>query len=267
MAPEIIGFCNQKGGTGKTTTALNVAAFLALSGKKTLLVDMDPQGNATTGIGCEYKNNSKSVYEVLTNALRAEDVLLQTQIKNLFLIPSSLNLTGAEIELISEADREFKLRKTIEDIAASFEYVIIDAPPSLGILTVNILAAARWIIIPMQCEYFALEGLSNIVSVIKLIRSRINNNLDLMGILFTMADFRTRLTLQVITEVKRVFPDKVFNTVIPRNIKLAEAPSFGKPIYLYDAVCSGARAYFNLTEEILNEKIQGVYHGEEKCAR
>lgn len=267
MVTDIIGFCNQKGGTGKTTTALNIATFIALSGKKTLLVDMDPQGNATTGLGCDYKGSVRSIYEVLMGGLSPQEALQNTQIKNLVLIASSLNLTGAEIELISEADREFKLRKALEKIDESFEYIIIDAPPSLGILTVNILAAATSIIIPMQCEYFALEGLSNIVSIIKLIRSRINSSLDLKGILFTMADFRTRLTLQVITEVKRVFPDKVFNTVIPRNVKLAEAPSFGKPIYMYDSGCSGARAYFNLTEEIIKEKIQGVYHGEEKCAR
>lgn len=264
---RIIGFCNQKGGTGKTTSAINIATFMALAGKKTLLIDMDPQGNATTGLGADYKKNTTSIYEAISGKITLKESIKETAIKNLSVIPSSLNLTGAEIELINLADREYWLRNLIKNADESFDYILIDAPPSLGILTINILVAIDRVIIPIQCEYFALEGLSNIVNIIELIRNRLNNKIEICGILFTMADFRTRLTLQVISEVKRAFHDKTFNTIIPRNIRLAEAPSFGKPIYYYDAFCSGARAYYRLTEEILGEEIKGVYDGKEEGAR
>lgn len=260
---DIIGFCNQKGGTGKTTTAINLAAFLAHVGKKVLVIDIDPQANATSGLGVEYRNIDKNVYSALVENSNIEACIVQTAFKNLSVVPSSINLTGAEIELISDNNREYRLKKIIDPIRTKFDFIIIDAPPSLGILTVNVLVAAQSVIIPIQCEYFALEGLSSIVNIIELIRNRLNSDIFIRGILFTMADFRTRLTMQVISEVKRVFPDKIFNTVIPRNIKLAEAPSFGKPIFSYDPECSGAKAYFNLAEEILQKKIEGVFdHGE-----
>lgn len=258
---QIIGFCNQKGGTGKTTSAVNIASFLALAGYKTLLIDMDPQGNASTGSGINYKDASKTVYEAILGENNPAECIYSTAIQGLSVMPASLNLTGAEIELINTPEREFRLREVINKIKNLYDYIVVDAPPSLGLLTVNVLTAAQQIIIPMQCEYYALEGLSSIVNIIELIRKRLNEQVMIKGILFTMADFRTRLTMQVIAEVRRVFPSVLFNTVIPRNIKLAEAPSFGKPIYQYDQFCSGARAYFNLTEEILGIKIKGVYDG------
>lgn len=258
---HILGFCNQKGGTGKTTSAVNIAAFLALAGHKTLLIDMDPQGNATTGVGLNHREINRTIYEALLGEASIFDCIKATSIVNLLILPSSINLTGAEVELINSNNREFRLKELITKLSPDIEYIIIDAPPSLGLLTVNVLTAASEVIIPMQCEYYALEGLSSIVSIIELVRNRLNSIVQIKGILFTMADFRTRLTMQVITEVRRVFPSSIFNTVIPRNIKLAEAPSFGKPIYHYDQACSGARAYFNLTEEILGAKIKGVYDG------
>lgn len=251
---RIIGVCNQKGGTGKTTTAINVSSFLSIANKKTLLIDMDPQGNATSGIGfdCQEEN---SIYEVLMENANIEESIYPTQWPNLSIIPSSISLTGGEIELVGIEDRELILRKELNKIRKDFSYIIIDAPPSLGLLTVNVLAASQGLIIPIQCEYYALEGVSKLSQTIELIIARLNPSLEIEGVLLTMADFRTRLTLQVVDEVRRFFKEKTFNTIIPRNIKLAEAPSFGKPIYFYDRMCVGAKAYLNLVEEILREPI------------
>jgi len=255
---KIIGICNQKGGTGKTTTAINISSYLSLAGKKTLLLDLDPQGNATSGIGFENKDK-KSIYEVLTEEFDIKEVIHQSRWQNLYIIPSNISLTGGEIELVNIENREVQLKEKLNRIKEEFSYIIIDSPPSLGLLTVNVLSSSDSIIIPIQCEYYALEGVSHLLHTIDLIKERLNPNLEIEGFLLTMADFRTKLTLQVIEEVRKFFNDKVFNTIIPRNIKLAEAPSFGKPIHFYDPFCVGARAYLNLTEEILKQKIKIDY--------
>ena len=253
---KVIGVCNQKGGTGKTTTAINLSSFLGLAGKKTLLVDMDPQGNASSGVGKEVKEEDPTAYELLIRQPLAHEVVFPTAYTNLFIVPSAISLTGAEIELVNVDGREVKLKAALDRLRESYDYIILDAPPSLGLLTINVLCAADSILIPIQCEYYALEGLSKLLNTIDLIKERINPSISIEGILLTMADFRTRLTLQVIDEVKKYFSDKTFTTIIPRNIKLAEAPSFGKPIYFYDAACVGTKAYFNLAKEILGQDIE-----------
>lgn len=254
---KIIGVCNQKGGTGKTTTAINLSSYLGLADKKTLLIDVDPQGNATSGMGINTNlGPPRSVYDVLIEATSPLESIVESSWPNLFVIPSNISLTGAEIELVNMPNRENRLKKVLETIKEEFSYIIIDAPPSLGLLTVNVLAAADTVIVPIQCEYYALEGMSKLLNTVELIKERLNPSLNIEGILLTMADFRTRLTLQVIEEVKSFFKEKTFNTIIPRNIKLAEAPSFGKPIHFYDPICVGAKAYLNLAEELLREKIE-----------
>jgi chromosome partitioning protein len=251
---KIIGICNQKGGTGKTTTAINISAFLALAGEKTLLVDMDPQGNASSGVGIDTEGKF-SIYEALIEQISPHQIILPTRWENFFIIPSTISLTGAEIELVNLDKRERRLSQFLERIRGEFTYIIIDAPPSLGLLTVNTLAASDSLIIPIQCEYYALEGVSNLLNTIELVKERLNPKLEIEGILLTMADFRTRLSLQVIEEVKRFFKEKTFTTTIPRNVKLAEAPSFGRPILFYDLHCVGTKAYLNLTQEILKRDI------------
>jgi len=247
---KIIGICNKKGGTGKTTTAVNVSACLGLAGQKTLLIDMDPQCNATSGIGLAH-HDKKSIYDVLMERCDIRDCIYSTSWPNLSHIPSDISLTGGEVELVNLPDRELRLKKAVEQIKEDFSYIIIDAPPSLGVLTVNVLAASDSLIIPIQCEYYALEGVSKLVNTVELIRERLNPSLEIEGILLTMADFRTRLTLQVIEEVRRFFQEKAFNIIIPRNVRLAEAPSFAKPISFYDETCVGATAYLKLSEEVL----------------
>jgi chromosome partitioning protein len=251
---KIIGIGNQKGGTGKTTSAINISSYLALAGKKTLLVDVDPQGNASSGTGLEIENKN-SIYEVILGQKSASESIYSTTWPNLWVLPSSISLTGAEIELVNLDNRELRLKQALEILRSDFDYIIIDAPPSLGLLTLNVMAAANSLIIPVQCEYYALEGISKIVQTIDLVKERLSSSLEIEGVLLTMADFRTRLTLQVIDEVRKFFGPKAFNTIIPRNVKLAEAPSFGKPIHFYDSQSSGAKAYLNLTEELLKEKI------------
>jgi chromosome partitioning protein len=251
---KIIGFCNQKGGTGKTTTAINVASYLGLANQKTLLVDMDPQGNSTSGLGVSL-SDKKSVYDLIAGNTRTEEAIYSTSWPNLYILPSHISLTGGEIELVNLENREMRLREELNRIKDNFSYIIIDGPPSLGLLTVNVLAAADSIIVPIQCEYYALEGVSKLLHTMELIRERMSPYLELQGVLLTMADFRTRLTLQVIEEVRKFFKEKAFNTIIPRNTRLAEAPSFGKPIHFYDSTCVGARAYLNFTEELLQQKI------------
>ena len=251
---KIIGICNQKGGTGKTTTAINISSYLGLGNQKTLLIDMDSQSNATSGVGFSSEGKN-SVYDVLMGKVRLRESIYPTAWPQLYILPSHISLTGGEIELVNVNGREMRLKEELEQIQGEFTYIIIDAPPSLGLLTVNVLAASDVLIIPIQCEYYALEGVSKLLHTIELAKERINPHLDIQGVLLTMADFRTRLTLQVVDEVRRFFKEKTFNAIIPRNIRLAEAPSFGKPIHFYDAACVGAKAYLNLAEEILKKRI------------
>ncbi|MBU0694817.1 MAG: AAA family ATPase [Candidatus Omnitrophica bacterium] len=260
---DVIGICNQKGGIGKTTTAINVSSYLGLSNRKTLLVDMDPQGNATSGVGFN-SEGKHSTYEVIMGNVSIKDSVYPTSWPQLYILPSHIALTGGEIELVDIKNRELRLKEEIDKIKEEFAYIIVDAPPSLGLFTVNVLTASDKLIIPIQSEYYALEGVSNLLHTIELIKERLNPFLDIEGVLLTMVDFRTRLALQVIEEVRRFFKEKTFNTIIPRNVKLAEAPSFGKPIHFYEPACIGAKAYLNLTQEILKEKIEidNIYNQE-----
>lgn len=252
---KIISICNQKGGVGKTTTAVSVSSALALDGKKTLLIDLDPQANATSGIGIDKHKIEFSIYNCFTSQAQINQVLTQTQMNNLFIVPSNANLSGAEIELVSEIGREWKLKKSLSDLDSSFEFVIIDCPPSLGLLTLNALAASASVIVPIQCEYYALEGLSQLIKTITLIKENLNQSLQIEGILMTMADFRTNLTQEVINEVRKHFGEKVYQAVIPRNIKISESPGFGKPIFLYDNQSEGAKKYLEITRELLSKNI------------
>jgi chromosome partitioning protein len=248
---KIITICNQKGGVGKTTSAINIAVFLAVAGKKVMLVDLDPQANATSGIGANKHDIKKSTYHVLLEEIDIRDVLQPTAIPNLVLAPSNLDLTGAEVELVGSLGREYRLKRALEKIKIEFDFIIVDSPPSLGLLTINGLCAADSVIVPVQCEYYALEGLTQLNNTIRLVKDNINQNLTIEGVLLTMADYRTNLTREVIQEARNHFKDKVYQTVIPRNIRLTEAPSFGKPIYLYDKDSLGAQKYEELCREIL----------------
>lgn len=251
---KVIALCNQKGGVGKTTTAINLAAFLALSGKKTLLIDIDPQGNATSGLGIDKHSITKSTYDILIDDADPRSVLMSTQVNNLSLFPSNLNLTGAEVELVGVMGREHKLKKSLAGLLPEFDFILIDCPPSLGLLTINALSAANSVLIPIQCEYYALEGLSQLVNTINLVKENINPALEIEGVLLTMADYRTNLTNEVIGEVKKFFDNKVYSTVIPRNIRLAEAPGFGKPIVVYDKNSIAAKKYEDFSNELLGVK-------------
>ncbi|MFC1479995.1 ParA family protein [Candidatus Omnitrophota bacterium] len=246
-----IAFCNQKGGVAKTTSAINIAAYLALKGQKTLLVDLDPQANATSGVGINKGEIERSIYNVLHEHIGLEQAILPTAIELLSMVPSDINLTGAEVELVNVMGREYRLKKALQEMQADFDYVIFDCPPSLGLLTINGLTAADTTIIPIQCEYYALEGLSQLVKTINLIRENLNGRLEIEGVLMTLADYRTNLTKEVIQEVKQYFGDKVYKTIIPRTVKLTEAPGFGKPIALYDQNSTGAKKYEEVTHEIL----------------
>ncbi|MFA5150753.1 MAG: AAA family ATPase, partial [Candidatus Omnitrophota bacterium] len=235
----------------KTTSAINIAVFLAVAGKKVMLVDLDPQANATSGSGINNHNVVQSTYHVLLEELDIQDILQATAVNNLLIAPSNLDLTGAEVELVGSLGREYRLKRALEKIKNEFDFIIIDSPPSLGLLTINGLCAADSVLIPVQCEYYALEGLTQLHNTIRLVKENINPHLAIEGVLLTMADFRTNLTKEVIQEVRNHFKDKVYNTVIPRNIRLTEAPSFGKPIFLYDKVSLGAQKYQELCREIL----------------
>ncbi len=245
----ILSVSNQKGGVGKTTSAINISAGLALKGKKVLLLDLDPQGNATSGLNVEKDN--MGIYDVMINGENIENVIMETQVKNLFLIPSNIDLSGATVEMVSLKSRESLLKNALLKIKNSYDYIIIDCPPSLDLLTVNAFTASDKIIVPIQCEYFALEGLGQLVNTIMLIKKRLNPNLDIDGVVCTMFDSRTNLSQQVVDEVKKYFSKKVYKTHIPRNVRLAEAPSFGEPIQVFDAYCPGALAYKALCEEII----------------
>jgi len=248
MAKTVV-FANQKGGVGKTTTAVNLGAYLAEAGKRVLLVDFDPQSNTTSSVGA--KKNLPGIYEVMTGKTECLSAIQSCTVAGLSIIPSNINLTGATVELVDEDNREFFLKKTIEKIKDRFDYVFIDSPPSLGILTLNGLVAADFVIIPLQCEYFALEGLSLLLKTINQVQKNLNPQLKIGGILFTMYDIRTRLAHEIVQEVTGYFKEKVFRTIIPRNVRLSEAPSFAKPINQYDPECIGAKSYQKLAEEVL----------------
>lgn len=250
---KVIGVANQKGGVGKTTTAINLAASLAVLEFRTLLVDGDPQANSTTGVGFDLHNITLSLYDCMVNEARTKDVILKTEIPNLDLIPSHIDLVGAEIEMINYPNREMVLKNLIEPVKNDYDFVIIDCSPSLGLITVNALTGADSVIVPVQCEFFALEGLGKLLNTIKIVQNRLNTSLEIEGILMTMYDGRLRLCNQVVSEVRRHFEDIVFNTIIHRNARLAEAPSFGKPVILYDANSKGSMNYLNLAKEILQK--------------
>lgn len=247
---KIIAIANQKGGVGKTTTSVNLSALLAKKGKKVVLIDADPQGNATSGLGVE-KDVEKSLYDVLINEEPVAGTLQDTIEKNLKICPSNMNLAGAEVELVSQMSREHRLKEQLEDIKDKFDYIFIDCPPSLGLITLNSFTAADSVLIPVQCEYYALEGLGQLLNTINLVKKHLNKSLEIEGALLTMYDIRTNLSNQVVKEVKKYFDDKVYKTVIPRNVRLSEAPSFGMPITMYDPKSKGARSYEKLAKEFL----------------
>jgi chromosome partitioning protein len=248
---KIITICNQKGGTGKTTTAINLASYLALAGKKTILIDLDPQANATSGSGVNKHNVTKSTYHILLEEAEVKDVLVTTAINNLWVAPSNLDLTGAEVELVGALGREYRLKRALHKERENFDFMFIDSPPSLGLLTINALCASDAVLIPVQCEYYALEGLTQLNNTVRLVKDNLNPNLSIEGVLLTMADYRTNLTKEVIQEARKYFKEKVFNTVIPRSIRLTEAPSYGQPIVLYDKDSTGAQKYEELCSELL----------------
>lgn len=250
---KVISVANQKGGVGKTTTAINLATSLAVNEKKTLIIDIDPQANSTTGIGIDAKLSDKTIYEALVGKLKLSDVIRDTQVPYLKIVPSHINLVGAEIEMLNIEKREFILKNLINEIKRDFDYIIIDCPPSLGLLTLNSLTASDSVIIPVQCEYYALEGLGQLLNTISIVQYQLNNRLKIEGVLLTMFDSRLRLSNQVVEEVKKHFGDKVFNTIIARNVRISESPSHGMPVILYDATCVGAQNYLELANEIIEK--------------
>jgi chromosome partitioning protein len=248
---KIIAIANQKGGVGKTTTSVNLGACLAYLGSRVLLVDIDPQGNATSGVGIEKGDVDQCIYNVLVEDAEAKTVIQETIVEGLYVIPSTIQLAGAEIELVPTISREVRLKRALSSVNDQFDYIIIDCPPSLGLLTINSLTAADAVLIPVQCEYYALEGLSQLLNTVRLVQKHLNTKLMIEGVLLTMLDARTNLGIQVIDEVKKYFQEKVYATVIPRNVRLSEAPSHGKPIIIYDPKSRGAEVYLDLAKEVL----------------
>lgn len=251
---RIVAVANQKGGVGKTTTSVNLSACLAHIGKKVLLIDTDPQGNATSGIGVNKGDVQKCIYDILIDDADIYEVIRTTKVENLDIIPATISLAGAEIELVSTISREVRMKHAIQEVKDQYDYIIIDCPPSLGLLTINALTASDSILIPVQCEYYALEGLSQLLSTIRLVQKHLNEYLVIDGVLLTMFDARTNLGIQVIDEVKKYFQDKVYRTIIPRNVRLSEAPSHGEPIIMYDARSRGAEVYLELAKEVVHNE-------------
>ncbi len=249
---KIIAFANQKGGVGKTTSAVNIAASAGILGKKVLLIDLDPQGNTTSGVGINKKNLKATSYEILIDEVEAEKAVIQTEFKNLSVIPSNISLAGAEFDLYQLDNREYRLKKQLAALKDSYDYIFIDCPPSLGMITVNALAAADAVIIPMQCEYYALEGLSQLMLTIRKIKQLYNPELEICGILITMFNGRLILTMQVISELKKYYSDKLFKTPVSRNVKLSEAPGFGTPVYYHDKTSRGAAEYLEVAKELID---------------
>jgi len=250
---KVIAIVNQKGGVGKTTTAVNLSAALAQKGKRVLLIDEDPQGNATSGLGID-KNQEKSIYDVLIGETSIVETIIKTNIKNLYVCPSNINLAGAEVQLVNMESRENRMKEKMKTILEDFHYIIIDCPPSLGLLTINALTAANSIIIPIQCEYYALEGVGQLMNTVNIIKQQLNKDLYIEGVVLTMNDARTNLSNQVISEVKKYFMNNVYKTIIPRNVKLSEAPSYGMPITSYAGHSKGAKCYEKLANEVIKAK-------------
>ena len=256
---KIVAICNQKGGVGKTSTAVSMASCIAMNGRKTLLIDLDPQGNSTSGVGVDKSQVKMSVYHALLESVPMADIIVPTCVENLQIVPANPDLAATEVELVGELGREGRMRKALSILDPQIEVAIIDCPPSFGLLTINALTAAHSVIIPIQCEYYALEGLSQLVKTINMIKDNLNPTLEIEGIVMTMADYRTKLTQEVIDEVRKHFGPKVYQTVIPRNIRLSEAPGFGKPIFLYDKDSEGARKYKELTKEFILKNATTLY--------
>lgn len=251
---RVIAFANQKGGVGKTTTCVNMASFMALMGKKVLLIDLDPQGNATSNLGIEKEDKINTIYQVMSGDVSVNDAIYDTPVKNLSIIPANNDLSGVEVELVYMSQREYVFKKIIESVKDNYDYITIDCRPSLGLLTINAFTAADAVIIPIQCEFFALEGLSQLMNTIRLIKKKLNPEIAIDGVVLTMREMRSNLGRQVAEEIEKFFAGTVFKTIIPRNVRLAESPSHGLPVYLYDKSCVGSKAYKALTEEYFERR-------------